>query len=193
VSMQDTELLNRLKNHDDAAFRFLIDRYQASILNCCFKFIKNKEIAQEATQDVFIEVYRSIDKFREESKLSTWLFRIAITKSLDYIKSMKRKKRFGLIKSILPGSATDEQFLISDALNPLQQLENEDRQKVLYWAIDTLPANQKVAFTLSKVEELSNMEIAEILHTSVSSVESLLFRAKANLRKKLFSYYNKHL
>jgi RNA polymerase sigma-70 factor (ECF subfamily) len=191
--MQDSELVHRLKNREDAAFRFLIDHYHALILNCCYKFIKNKEIAEEAAQDVFIEVYRSIDRFRSDSKLSTWLFRIAVSKSLDYLKSMKRKKRFAFLKAIMPGSATDEQFLISDSLNPLQQLENEDRLKVLSWAIDALPANQKVAFTLSKVDELSNTEIAEILHTSVSSVESLLFRAKANLRKKLFSYYNKHL
>jgi len=191
--MQESELIHRLKNRDDTAFRFLIEKYQTTVLNCCYKFIKNKEMAEEATQDVFIEVYRSIDRFRSDSNLSTWLFRIAISKSLDYVKSMKRKKRFAFLKSIMPGSAADEQFLISDALNPLQQLENEDRLKVLYWAIDSLPANQKVAFTLSKVEELSNTEIAEILHTSVSSVESLLFRAKANLRKKLFSYYNKHL
>jgi RNA polymerase sigma-70 factor, ECF subfamily len=191
--MQDSELVHRLKNREDAAFRFLIDHYQALILNCCYKFIKNKEIAEEATQDVFIEVYRSIDSFRGESKFSTWLFRIAITKSLDYIKSMKRKKRLAFFKTVFPGSAIEEQYQSVDSLNPLQQLENEDRLKVLYWAIDALPANQKVAFTLSKVEELSNTEIAEILQTSVSSVESLLFRAKANLRKKLFTYYKKHL
>jgi RNA polymerase sigma-70 factor, ECF subfamily len=190
--MQETELIHRLKDRDDAAFRFLIDHYQAPILNCCFKFIKNKEIAEEATQDVFIEVYKSIDNFRAESKLSTWLFRIAISKSLDYIKSMKRKKRFAFLKSIFSESGSEETVLVADTPNPLQELENKDRLQILNWAIDALPANQKVAFTLSKLEDLSNSEIAEILHTSVSSVESLLFRAKANLKKTLYDYYQKH-
>jgi RNA polymerase sigma-70 factor, ECF subfamily len=191
--MQELELINRLKTRDDSAYRFIMEKYQGPILNCCFKFLKNKEIAEDVTQEVFLEVYKSIDRFRSESRFSTWLFRIAITKSLDYLKSMKRKKRAGFLKSLFAAAEAEQKQPASDLDNPLQALENEDRIKVLSWAIDSLSENQKVAFTLSKIDEMSSKEIAEILHTSVSSVESLVFRAKANLKKKLYGYYQKHL
>jgi len=188
--MQELELINRLKDRDDAAYRFMVEQYQNAILNCCFKFLKNKELAEDATQEVFLEVYKSIEKFRAEAKFSTWLFRIAITKSLDHMKGMKRKKRSGFLKSVFSLSQEEGKHP-ADTENPHQALENQDRLKVLSWAIESLPENQKVAFTLSKLEDMSNKEIAEILHTTVSAVESLIFRAKSNLKKKLYRYYEK--
>jgi len=98
--MEDIELIARLKNGEDEAFRIVVDRYQRFILNSSFRFVQNKETAEDITQDVFIEVFRSINFFRAEAKLSTWIYRIAITKSLDYMKSQKRKKRFAIFKSL---------------------------------------------------------------------------------------------
>jgi RNA polymerase sigma factor (sigma-70 family) len=190
--MEETELVNRLKSGDQSAYRSIVDNYQSLVLNCCFRFVKNKETAEDLTQEVFIEVHRSIKYFRSDSRFSTWIFRIAITKSLDYLKSMKRKKRFGFLRSIFNEDG-EELIIHSDQHNPQQIAENAERMKVLSWAIDSLPENQKVAFTLSKYDEMSYKEISEILNTTVSSVESLLFRAKANLKKKLFNYYKKHL
>jgi RNA polymerase sigma factor (sigma-70 family) len=191
--MEENELINRLKSGDEGAYRLIIEKYQTSVLNCCFKFVKNRETAEDLTQEVFIEVYKSIGSFKSESTFFTWLYRISVTKSLDHLKSMKRKKRYGFLKSIFSGDGEKEILLPSDQNNPLEILEEEDRKKVLSWAIESLPENQKVAFTLSKYDEKSYKEIAEILDTTISSVESLIFRAKTNLKKKLYKYYKENL
>jgi len=191
--MEETELINRLKNKDENAFRLAVDKYQTPILNCCFRFVKNRETAEDLTQDVFIVLNRSINDFRSDSKLSTWLIRIAISKSLDYLKSMKRVKRFGYLVSIFSPEDGKDYKILSNLHNPQDIIEKDERIKLLSWAIDSLPENQKVAFTLSKYDEMNYKEIAEILNTTVSSVESLIFRAKSNLRKKLYKYYKKHI
>lgn len=189
--MLESELIQRLKSGDDSAYRFVVDTYQRSVLNCCFRFVGSRETAEDLTQEVFMEVHRSIRAFRSEARLSTWLYRIAITKSLDHIKRTKRRKRFGILERILPGETPDA--LASDLPGPHQQLENEDRRRVLAWALASLPENQRVAFTLSKEDALSHNEVATILGTTIPAVESLIVRAKANLRKKLHVYYSKHL
>jgi len=162
------------------------------VLNTCYRFVLNKETAEDLTQEVFIEVYRSINMFRSESKFSTWIYRIAISKSLDYLKSGKRKKRFAILKSLTENESGKNKFeqIPENENSGLQRLiENEDRIKILAAAVDKLPENQKVAFTLSKYDEMSYQDISEILGVSISSVESLIHRAKVNLRKKLYKFY----
>ncbi len=191
--MEDLELIRRLKSGDETAFRLLVDTYQKFVLNSCYKFVYNRETAEDLTQDVFIEVYRSINLFRADSKLSTWIYRISITKSLDYLKGQKRKKRFAILKSLFGEDEVEERISAPDNNSPDKILENNDRLKVLSWALNKLPENQRIAFTLSKSDEISYKEISEVLGVSVSSVESLIHRAKQNLKKKLYSYYKKHL
>lgn len=91
--MEDNELTIRLKAGDQESFRIIVDSYQRLILNSCYRFVHNKETDEDITQEIFIEVFRSIQMFREDSKLSTWMYRIAISKSLDYMKGQNRKKR----------------------------------------------------------------------------------------------------
>lgn len=191
--MEDLELIRQLKSSDETAFRLLVDTYQKFVLNSCYKFVYNRETAEDLTQEVFIEVYRSINLFRADSKLSTWIYRISITKSLDYLKGQKRKKRFAILKSLFGEDEVEERISAPDNNSPDKILENNDRLKVLSWALSKLPENQRIAFTLSKSDEISYKEISEVLGVSVSSVESLIHRAKQNLKKKLYSYYKKHL
>lgn len=191
--MEDLELIRQLKSGDETAFRLLVDTYQKFVLNSCYKFVYNRETAEDLTQEVFIEVYRSINLFRADSKLSTWIYRISITKSLDYLKGQKRKKRFAILKSLFGEDEVEERISAPDNNSPDKILENNDRLKVLSWALSKLPENQRIAFTLSKSDDVSYKEISEVLGVSVSSVESLIHRAKQNLKKKLYSYYKKHL
>lgn len=192
--MEDIELINKLKEGDEESFRVIVDRYQKYILNICFRFTRSKETTEDLTQEVFIEVYRSINNFRGGSKFSTWIYRIAVTKSLDHLKSQKRKKRFGMIKSLFVENDFDnESLLVADSgENPQKKIEQEDRMKILSLALESLPEKQRIAFTLNKYDEMSYQEIAGILGTTISSVESLIHRAKINLRKKLYNYYKKH-
>ena len=191
--MEDFELVDRLRTGDEAAYRLIVDTYQRFVLNTCYRFVHQSETAEDITQEVFIEIYRSVKSFRADSKLSTWIYRIAITKSLDYMKSQKRKKRFAVLKSLFGDDEITEQIESPGNINPQKQLENEDRLRILSWALEKLPENQRIAFSLSKYNELSYQEISDILGISISAVESLIHRAKLNLKKKLYVYYKKHL
>ena len=191
--MSEENLVNNIKNKDLNSFKVLVDEYQKKVLNTCNRFVNNREDAEDLTQEVFIEVYRSISGFRGDSKLSTWIYRIAVTKSLDFLRKRKRKKRFGIMKSISSEEKLREELKATDISNPGTQAENQDRIKILNEALEKLPENQRVAFTLSKYDELSYQEIAEILETTIPAVESLIHRAKNNLKKRLYNYYEKKL
>ena len=191
--MSEENLVNNIKNKDLKSFKILVDEYQKKVLNTCNRFVNNREDAEDLTQEVFIEVYRSISGFRGDSKLSTWIYRIAVTKSLDFLRKRKRKKRFGIMKSISGEERLREELKATDTSDPGTQAENQDRIKILNEALEKLPENQRVAFTLSKYEELSYQEIAEILETTIPAVESLIHRAKNNLKKRLYNYYEKKL
>lgn len=191
--MNEKTLLENIRSGDPAAFKELVERYQDRVMNTCYGFLKNREDAEDTAQEVFIEVYKSIADFREEAKLSTWIYRIAITKSLDLIRWRNRKKRFDRIRNILRSGYEVEQIPASSRANPESNFESQERMRILHQAIDSLPESQKIALTLSKFEGLRNGEIAEIMGTSLSSVEALIHRAKRNLKRKLHSYFEKHL
>jgi len=173
----------------DRLFKALVSEHQDMVLNTCYRFVMNREDAEDLAQEVFVEVYRSLDKFREESKLSTWIYRIAVTKSLDHLRRMKRKKRFSSLKRIIGIDDPAEELPSSSSDNPEQTLAEKENLAVLQQALNALPENQKTAFLLSKQDGYSNSEIAEILQTSVSAVESLVHRAKKNLHDRLHNYY----
>ncbi len=191
--MSEENQVNNIKSKDLNSFKVLVDEYQKKVLNTCNRFVNNKEDAEDLTQEVFIEVYRSISGFRGDSKLSTWIYRIAVTKSPDFLRKKKRKKRFGIMKNVLGEETLQVELKAYDTLNPVTQAENQYRIKILNEALEKLPENQRVAFTLSKYDELSYREIAEILETTISAVESLIHRAKNNLKKRLHNYYEKKL
>ena len=191
--MSEENLVNNIKNKDLKSFKIFVDEHQRKVLNTCNRFVNNKEDAEDLTQEVFVEVFRSISGFRGDSKLSTWIYRIAVTKSLDFLRKRKRKKRFGIMKSISGEERLREELKATDISNPGTQAENQDRIKILNEALEKLPENQRVAFTLSKYDELSYQEIAEILETTIPAVESLIHRAKNNLKKRLYNYYEKKL
>jgi RNA polymerase sigma-70 factor (ECF subfamily) len=89
--MNELEIVDKLKNRDENAFRQLVENYQAMVVNTCFSLVHNTEDSEDIAQEVFIEVYRSIGNFRADSKLSTWLYRMAVNRSLNFIRDNKRK------------------------------------------------------------------------------------------------------
>lgn len=190
--MSDTEIINQLRQGNEAAFRKLVGNYQKLVVNTCFGMVHNIEDAEDIAQDVFVEVYRNIQHFRSDAKLSTWLYRIAVNRSLNHIRDNKKHKWLQSFEN--EGEAKNSQFFqveSSNADQPGYDMENKQRAAILYDAINSLPENQKVAFTLNKYEDLSYQEIADVMEISISSVESLLFRAKKNLQKKLYKCYKK--
>jgi RNA polymerase sigma-70 factor (ECF subfamily) len=178
--------------HKKEAFRLLYEQHHLMVYHIAYQYLQNQEDAEEITQDVFVQVHQSMEKFEGKSSIKTWIYRISINKSLDFIKYKNSKKRwfiFGAKNQNNQETQSVESVDYSD-----KQLENEEKSTILYAQINALPANQKTAFILSKHEELSHREIAEIMELSVSSVESLVFRAKKTLQQKLaekFEEYHK--
>ncbi|MEI8033039.1 MAG: RNA polymerase sigma factor [Chlorobiaceae bacterium] len=175
----------------EALFKSLVGEHQEMVINTCYRFVFNREDAEDLAQDVFVEVFRSLDQFRAEAKLSTWIYRIAVTKSLDHLRRIKRIKRFGALKRIIGAEDPSAEIAAPSGDTPAEACSGNERADLLQKALNSLPDNQKAAFLLSKQDGYSNQEIADILKTSVSAVESLVHRARKNLQEKLSLYYEK--
>jgi RNA polymerase sigma-70 factor (ECF subfamily) len=183
VSNEDI-LIKELKEGKASAFKTIVDHYQDMVYNICLSIVKNEEDAEDIAQEVFVQVFQSIGSFKGASKLSTWMYRIATTKSLDHERKKNRKKRFGFVKSIF-GDESEVVIHPPDFHHPGVALDKKEDAARLFKAIDKLPENQKIAFILNKIEGLNNQEVSEVMKVSVSSIESLLHRAKNNLKKIL--------
>lgn len=186
--LEEKQLIQLLKEGNNQAFRAIVDQWKDMVYNTCLGILQQVTEAEDVTQEVFVQVYESIHNFKGDSKFSTWLYRIAVTKSLDQLRKKKRKKRFGFVQSLF-GNNEEELNLTENFYHPGIAMENKERAAMLFKAIEKLPENQRVAFVLHKVEGQSYMEIAEIMDVSLSSIESLMHRAKMNLRKILADYY----
>jgi len=192
VVNQPKDLIRKLQEGDQMEFTTLMDLYQNMVYNTALGIVQNEEDADDITQEVFEQVYISIGSFKGESKLSTWLYKITISKSLDHIKKKKRKKRFGVVQSLFGGSDV-EKYSPVEFNHPGVQLEQKERASELFAALNQLPDKQKIAFILHKVEGQSYQEVAEIMNKSLYAVEALMSRAKANLKTLLHNYYYKNL
>ncbi len=175
--MSDSKLIQDILAGNNNAFRELIEKYQDRVFRTAMGFVHSKEDAEDITQEVFINVFQSLHKFKGDSEFSTWIYRITVNNSLNFI---NRNKKNWFLQSI------DEIFNKSDDNNtPLEDLEMKERDERIKKAIDSLPESQRTAFVLSKYEELSQREIAQIMKRTEGAIEQLLQRAKNNLQKKL--------
>ncbi len=152
--------------------------HSSLVYNVALQYVQNKEDAEEITQDVFIKVHDKHKDFKGDSALKTWIYRITINTSLDYIKAKNRKKRAAF-------KNRDDHALefITDFNHPGVALENKEAMAKLFAAIEQLPENQRTTLILLKVEDLSQKEVAKILDKSPKAIESIFTRAKANLKK----------
>ena len=185
-------MIQGLRNGDENAFKFLVDNYQDRVFNTAIGIVQSAEDAEDVAQEVFIQVFRSIHTFKGGSKLSTWIYRITTSRALDLLRSRKSKKRFGFIQRLF-GDGNEPLFELPDFHHPGVKLDNKERANVLFRAISKLPDNQKVAYTLHKLEGMSYRDISQVLDTTVSAVESLMSRANGNLRKNLEVFYRNQM
>ena len=188
--MDEQILIEKLKQGDEAAFKQVVETWQNMVYNTALGILQNAQDAEDVAQEVFVQAYQSVKTFKAESKFSTWLYRITISKALDHVRRKKRKKRFAYVQSLF-GSENQTIIEQPDFHHPGVALDNKERAAILFKAIDHLPENQKVAFSLHKLEGLSYQEISEVMKTTLSSVESLMHRAKNNLKKWLEKYYGR--
>ncbi len=191
--MTDEELISEIIDGNQRYFKILVDKYQSLVLNTCFHFTQNKDDAEDIAQEVFIEVYQSLKKFNYQSKLSTWLYRIAVNKSLNFIRDNKKRTIFKSIENLFykeekySVQIEDTTTIIEEEFDTIQK----QRLNLLRNSIQLLPENQKTAFILHKYEEVSYQEIAVIMSTSLASVEGLIHRAKINIQKNILKNISK--
>lgn len=150
--------------------------------------VQDETAAEDITQEVFVSVFRSVLSFNEQSQLSTWIYRITVNKCLDHIRSRERQRKYGFISRIFGSEDLPDRPHFD---HPGILLERKENGRYLFEAIATLPPNQKTVFVLAHIEELPQKEIAEIMGMTLKAVESLLQRAKGNLRKKLGDVYDR--
>lgn len=169
-------------------FEELYNSHVGLVYNLALNYLQNTEDAEEITQDVFVQVHQSITGFKQQASLKTWIYRITLNKCHDHVKAKQSKKRRAFISSLFheDGGIKHDPGHFD---HPGILLENKERTAILFSAINKLPENQKTAFLLSQVEQLSQKEMAESMDLSQKAVESLLQRAKENLRKQLGLMY----
>jgi RNA polymerase sigma factor (sigma-70 family) len=181
--LEEKSLIKNLKAKNEEAFKILVEKYKDLVYSTIIPIIQNIDDADDLTQEVFIQIYKSIKNFKEKSSLSTWIYKISISKAYEHLRYKKRKKRFSILVNIF--REDDSLIDIPDFHHPGIQLEQKENAKILFDAIEKLPDNQKKAYILKNIQGLSYKKISDIMEKSVASVESILFRAKNNLKNIL--------
>ena len=188
--MKEQSFIDDLIKGKQTAYSQLLDDYQQKVFGTCISFIPNKEDAEDVAQEVFLEVFKSISKFKGDAKLSTWIYKIATNKCLEFIRKKNTKKRFAFMQTIMGNEIPiDKTSYFTEFNHPGILLESKEKSAIIFKAIHTLPDSQRVIFTLAKIDGKSYQEIVEITGRSLSSVESVMFRAKKSLQQKLENFY----
>ena len=178
--MNERELIARLQKRDEAAFEELIRQYEKKVYTLCFRMCGNGEDAEEAAQDAFLALWRGIDRFRQESSLSTWIYRLATNACIDTLR--RRKKQSGSV-------SLDDEELFVDAVDtspqPQETVEHRETQKLLQEGLSALPEEYRKVLILREIEGLSYTEIAESASIELGTVKSRISRGRSLLRNFL--------
>lgn len=165
-------------------FHHIYHTHKDLVYNLSLQYTQQVEDAEEITQDVFVAVHAKLSSFKRQSDIKTWLYRITINKSLDFLKAKKRKKRWSMFGMV--NLDDDNQHLdLPEYNHPGIQLEQKEALEAIFSCINTLPDNQKTAIILLKIEGMSQAEAAVVMNISTKAIESLFQRAKKNLHKFL--------
>lgn len=192
--MTDRELVQGIIHRDQEAFKELVEANQQLVIRTCYSLVHDLEDARDLAQEVFIEILKSASSFRGNARLSSWIYRIAINKSLNHLKRSRRRDSFTFFSfQDRLGELEAEQITDRNHSHGADtSMEEKELKHILHAAINRLPVNQRIAFTLHNYEELPYKEIAEVMNVSLSSVESLIHRAKLNLQKRLTNFYHEN-
>ncbi len=188
---EDIELVEECKLGSRKAFNQLMLKYQNKVFSIAMRMLKNTDEAQDAAQDVFLAVYRSIKKFRGDSKLKTWIYRIVINTCINRLKSKKRKQQAPLDNQnemLIEKSQEEGKTPQATIDNPLKALERKNLREIIEKEIAKLPEENRVIIIMRDVEGLSYEQIEKILEIPDGTVKSRLHRGRQELKKRLKKY-----
>lgn len=185
----DPELMAEVANGNTSVFREIVEKYQNQVMSTVYKFTGDYYEAEDLTQEVFMRVYKAARRYRPKAKFKTWLFKIVVNLCLNYRRDRARART----ESLDEGFTTEDGELSRDVRGPDADIpefacEESEMKRKVQGAIEELPENQRLAVILQRFEEMSYKEISEALGVSLSAVESLLFRARQNLKARLGAY-----
>jgi RNA polymerase sigma-70 factor (ECF subfamily) len=186
----DADLMLRVKRGDSAAFEELVDKYKQPVMNLCYRTLRDQSEAEDLAQNVFVQVFKSADRYRVEAKFTTWLFTIARNLCLNEIRRRSRHPADSLDAAENPEDDTFSSRQFEDRKNtsaPDLLLRDELTHKVEE-ALASLPENQRTAILLFKEKDMSYEEISKILECSLSATKSLIHRGRETLKQKLKPY-----
>lgn len=190
--LNEHHLIQRVMTGEEAAFRELYSAFSRKVYNTALSMLQHQEEAEDITQEVFIEIFRSMKTFGFQSSLQTWIYSITINTCYSHLKKQRAQKRFAFFTALFD---RNHQMVHDKAHfeHPGVALENKEHAKVLFRALSKIPPQQQAAFTLVKIEGLSYREAAQSMATSESALESLVSRALKNLRALISEYYKNNL
>ena len=181
--MPEKNLIKRCKNGDRDAFNELFGMYESKVINIAYGMLSDRDDAYDAAQEVFIKVYKNIASFKENSSLSTWIYRITANTCNDFLR--KRQKQSASVSISIVSDEEHDMDIPDTAPMPDEYAELNEAQKALREAISQLNDEYREIITLYDVEDLSYERIAAILSCPVGTVKSRLNRARKNLKKIL--------
>lgn len=164
---------------DMDSLREIIDTYSGRVYNHALQLLKNKEDAEEATQDVFIRINKAIHLFRGDSKLSTWIWRITVNVCLTKLSK----------KKLHTDPLHDHEMTASQSETLFAEVENEERIAIIKDVLGKIPPQQASILTMFYIEEMSYKEIADVCNLPEGTVATLLYRGRENMRKELSDSY----
>ncbi len=180
----DNALIERVKQGNKRAFDMLVLKYQYKVVQLVFRFVKDKNEAEDIAQETFIKAYRSLSNFRGESAFYTWLYRIAVNTAKNFLQNRQKKP---LVTDINVDEAMHDARLDSvyENATPENILHSEEVLQALYQALEQLPEDLRAAITLREMDSLSYEDIAQVLNCPVGTVRSRIFRARDSIDKAL--------
>jgi len=181
----DLGLVKRAKSGDYQAFDLLVLKYQSRLISTAFKFVKDVQIAEDIVQDSFIKAFKALESFREDSSFYTWIYRIAVNTSKNFLVSKKRKSE--LLNSDLSEEASYEIEPV-ETYSPEDLLQATQLKKVITETIDQLGEDTRTALTLRELDGLSYEQIAEVVNCPVGTVRSRIFRGREVIDEDISQY-----
>jgi RNA polymerase sigma-70 factor (ECF subfamily) len=182
------DLMRRVTAGDKHAFEALVYRYQRPVLNFIFRFLGDQAEAEDLTQEVFLRVWKSAETYKPDAKFTTWLYRIAINLCINKQRAMRIRRWFSVSRPHELKQNSGDTFFPTEGVETTtaeNHLINTEQSRRILNALNDLPTSQRLAIVLKIYDGFSYHEISRLMNRSVSAVDSLLIRAKKNLRKKL--------
>ena len=185
----DLSLVRRTKKGDYRAFDLLVLKYQSRVIATAFKYVKERQLAEDIAQEAFIKSYKSIDSFREESSFYTWVYRITVNTAKNYLVSAKRRDEV-----VINGLSQDDSFYPEklDIDSPQEILKANELRDLIFETLSSLGEETRTALSLREFDGLSYEQIAEIIQCPVGTVRSRIFRGREMIEEVIGKHMDKN-